>query len=224
MFEASPRSSPASAVTDYIQPTLGHALRVWWAYFWPTTSISFLLGLLLAQVIRLLYENLIANAKPLVLVTKYASYVIHYIVAFFVLRYVLGKTFRGFRLSLVSDAGTSSSQVLKPTLERTLRVWWVFMWRTVLYGLLCFALVLYPMGMFVGIFNPSPLFANLFFLALGTAAGGAIALYVIYSNILDEDVGDFRVALLPRQMPAGAGDPLAAMPIGLAHENRPPSG
>jgi len=30
---------------------------------------------------------------------------------------------------------------------------------------------------------------------------GAAGLFVIYNNILDEDIGDFRVALLPRRIP-----------------------
>ena len=107
-------------------------------------------------------------------------------------------------------ASNVPEQKLKPTFARTLRVWWIFTWRTVVYGFLAFALVLYPMGMFVGIFNPGPLFSTLFFWFLRTAVGGAIALFVIYSNILDEDIGDFRVVLRPRQDAVRASNPLAS--------------
>ena len=215
MFEPLPSSDQASAVDNYIQPNLGHALRIWWAYYWPTTLITLVLGYLLGLVVRLLYENFIFSAKPLIPVTRYGGYVINYAVAFFVMRYVLGKTFRHFRLGLVSNSLDASSRALPVTLERNLRVWWIFTWRTVLYGLLCLAFVLYPMEWFVGIFRPSPLFASLIFLMLGAVVGGAIALFVIYSNILDEDIGDFRVALLPRQIAVPAQNPLASEPAPL---------
>ncbi|MGB2589110.1 MAG: hypothetical protein WBG02_21125 [Candidatus Acidiferrum sp.] len=212
LFEPAPKSDSSSAFRDYIQPHLGHALRIWWAYFWPTTVISFLLGILLGRVVRLLYENFIASATALAPVIKFGGYVINYVVAFFVFRYLLGKTFRHFKLRLIPSGGDPSSKTLQPTMSRTLRVWWAFTWRSVVYGLLCLAFVLYPMEWFVGIFRPGPTFSMLFFSLLGSAAGGAIALFVIYSNILDEDLGDFRVVLLPREVPAQAGDPLAAMP------------
>ncbi|MHB8499463.1 MAG: hypothetical protein ACYDCG_01885 [Candidatus Acidiferrales bacterium] len=210
MFEPPAGTGSVPTLDDYIQPNLGHALRIWWAYYWPTTLIALVSGSLLGLIVRLLYENFIVSAKPLIPVTKYGGYVINYVAAFFVMRYILGKTFRHFRLGLVSNAGASPAQMLKPTFARTLRVWWIFTWRTVLYGLLCLALVLYPMGWFVGIFRPSPLFANLFFLLFGTATGGALALFVIYSNILDEDIGDFRVAVLPRQDVVPGQNPLAS--------------
>ncbi|MGC0775460.1 MAG: hypothetical protein WB543_21175 [Candidatus Acidiferrum sp.] len=215
MFEPPSISVPDSALNDYIQPNLGHALRIWWAYYWPTMVISFLLGVLLRGVVRLLYENFIISANPLVPVVGYGPYVINYVVAFFMIRYVLGKTFRHFRLGLISNADAPSAQMLKPTFTRTLRVWWIFTWRTVVYGLLCLAFVLYPMQWFVGIFRPSPLFSTLFFWVLGTAVGGAIALFVIYSNLLDEDIDDFRVVLLPPQDSVPASSSLASDPAPL---------
>lgn len=220
LFEPAPRSDAAPPVDDYIPPTLGHALRVWWAYYWPTMVISLLLGILLDQIVRLLYENLIVSAIVLRPVMKFGGYVINYVVAFFVLRYLLGKTFRHFKLGLISADGASPARQLEPTFARTLRVWWTFTWRGVVYGLLAFALVILPMGIFFGILTPNPVLLNLFYLALGTVIGGFIALFVIYSNILGEDFGDFRVVLLPRENPAQAGDPLAAMPAGIGQITR----
>jgi hypothetical protein len=40
-------------------------------------------------------------------------------------------------------------------------------------------------------------------------------LFVIYSNILDEDIGDFRVVLMPRQNVVPAHHPLASEPAPL---------
>lgn len=216
MLEPPTGTSSVPGLNDYIQPNLGHALRIWWAYYWPTTLITFVSAYLLGLAIRALYESFVASANLLLPISRYGGYVINYIAAFFVMRYVLGKTFRHFKLGLISNANGSPAQILKPTFTRTLRVWWIFTWRTVLYGILGLAFVLYPMQWFVGIFRPSPLFASLFFFLLGTAVGGALSLFVIYSNILEEDIGDFRVALLPRQIAEHAQNPLVsdAAPLG----------
>jgi hypothetical protein len=215
MLEPPARAGSAPALDDYVQPHLGHALRIWWAYYWPTTLITVVGGYLLGVLVRLLYENFIVLAKPLIPVTRYGGYVINYATAFFVMHYILGKTFRHFRLALLSSGSAFPIQILKPSFARTLRVWWIFTWRTVLYTVISFALVIYPMGWFVGIFRPGALLASLFFLLLGFVVSGALSLFVIYSNILDEDIGDFRVALLPRQSVVLAQNPLAADPAPL---------
>jgi hypothetical protein len=215
MFEPPAGARSAPGLDDYIQPNLGHGLRIWWAYYWPTTLITLVLSFLLGLVVTVLWENFIVSAKPLVPVTRYGPYVINYVVALFVMHYILGKTFRRFRLGLIPKDSAPPAQTLNPTFIRTLRVWWIFAWRTVLYTVLCTVFVTYPMGMFVGLFKPSPLFARLFFQLLGFITGGALSLFVIYSNILDENIGDFRVALLPRPNAVPAHTPLAANPAPL---------
>jgi hypothetical protein len=50
-------------------------------------------------------------------------------------------------------------------------------------------------------------------LTVGIALGGAVGLFVIYSNILDEDFGDFRVCLLPRSEAKVAPATPAANPV-----------
>jgi len=209
MFDPPAGVHAAPAIDSYIQPNLGHGLRIWWAYYWPTTAISLILGYLMGVVVRALWENFIVSARTLVPVTRFGPYVINYVVALFVMRYVLGKTFRHFRLGLVPSGTVGPAETLKPTFVRTLRVWWTFTWRTVLYTVLSIVFVTYPMGMFVGLFKPSPLVANLIFLLLGFVTGAALSLFVIYSNILDEDIGDFRVVLLPRESLVATRDPLA---------------
>jgi hypothetical protein len=206
-------SSPVSAnagLNQYIQSNFGHALRIWWAYFWPTAIISLLLGLLLGMVVRILYERMILSAHVLVLVTKFGGYIINYVVAFFIMKYVLCKTFSHFRLGLVSSADPSATELLPATFQRALRVWWIFTWRTGVYTILAFVFVMYPMGMFVGLFRPSPVVTSVIFFLLGSVIGGALSLFVIYSNILEEEIGDFRVVLLPRESAAPAGNSLAS--------------
>jgi hypothetical protein len=61
-----------------------------------------------------------------------------------------------------------------------------------------------------------PAVTRLIFLLIGFVTGGALSLFVIYSNILDEDIGDFRVVLRPRQNAVTSHSPLAtdAAPLG----------
>lgn len=71
------------------------------------------------------------------------------------------------------------------------------------------------MSWFLNIFRPGIVFTTLFFLLLGTALNGAFSLFVIYSNILEEEIGDFRVVLLPREKASPAQPPLASEPAPL---------
>jgi hypothetical protein len=214
-IESPAKAALAPGPHDYIQPELGHALRVWWAYYWPTTIITFVAGILITFAVRRLYEGFVFSAKTLLPFQRYGAYVVNAIAALFVMRHVLGKTFRHFRIRLVSTQDPAAPEFVKATFARALRVWWAFLWRIVIYTVLAMALVLYPMGMFVGIFGPSPLVAATIIGLLGFVVGAALSLFVIYSNILDEDIGDFRVVLLPREQPVGASQPLATNPAPL---------
>ena len=188
----------SDALKDYIQPTLGHALRVWWAFYWPTTLISFVLGLFLQYGVRWVYENTRVSVKLLRPVLQLGPYVLSFAVAIFIMRYILGKTFRHFRIALLPRGVDNRGQPLPLTFSRTLRVWWTYVWRTTIYSILGWVFVIYPATWFANIFRPGPVFATIFFTLLGALVGGAVALFVIYSNILDEEMSDFRVALLPR--------------------------
>ena len=202
-----PASASSAAPWDaYIQATLDHALRIWWAFYWPTTIIAFVLSLGFGYLLRQLYENTLIPATYVRLAAQISGYLITYTVAIFVMRYILHKNFRHFQLGLVSNLPDSSAQPLAVTFGRALRVWWTYVWRTIAYFLLAWIFVLYPAGMFVGMFRPSPLFSTMFFGLLGFLINAALSLFVIYSNILEEDFADFRVALLPRPdaKPAGA--------------------
>ena len=58
MFDA-PRTPSSEALTpiNYVQPTLGHGLRIWWAFFWPTNLISMFLVIVVNFWLRYLYQN-----------------------------------------------------------------------------------------------------------------------------------------------------------------------
>jgi len=202
-----PHSVPLGSFSSdtYIQPNLNYALRVWWAFYWPTNLVSFVLGMLLHYGVVHLYETTAFPAVIVAYILRIGPYVLTYGVAIFVMRYILSKDFRRFRIALLSTA-VNSPQPLPATFSRTLRVWWIYSWRTLVYSLLGLALVIYPLGMFVGLFKPGPQLANLIFGVLGFLMNAAFSLFVLYSNILDEELGDFRVSLLPH-LPTG--DPFA---------------
>jgi hypothetical protein len=45
---------------------------------------------------------------------------------------------------------------------------------------------------------------------LGLVIAAAVGLFVIYSNLLDEDIGDFHVGLVPRSVGAPVPQPVIA--------------
>jgi len=214
MFEA---PSPASAVPlpdrNYVQPNLGHGLRIWWAFYWPMTVIAGVLVFVLNFWLRRLYEDLILPASLVGPLLKFDPYVLSYAVAFFVMYYILRKNFWHFRIGLLSNRGGEGAQPVSPTFARTFRVWWTYSWRTLVYSAIAWVAVVLPMTWFVALFKPSPLFAQLFFLLLGVIIAGAVGLFAIYSNILDEDIAGFRVCVLPRQPVTGSQPASAPSPV-----------
>jgi hypothetical protein len=215
MFEPpSPAHVGPMPDSSYVQPNLGHGLRIWWAFYWPTTLISGFLTIVLNFWLQRLYEDLALPASLVGPVLKIDPYVLSYAVAFFAMYYVLRKNFRNFRIGLLSNRGGEGAQSLPPTFGRTLRVWWTYSWRTLVYGAIAWVVVVMPLSWFLGLFKPPPIFAAIFFGIVGVVIAGAVGLYAIYSNILDEDIGDFRVCVLPRQAETVSQQPTAtASPV-----------
>src|SRR5947199_3938112 len=144
MLEPLASHTSTSAFDAYIQPTLGHALRIWWAFYWPTTLISLVLGFGFGRILRLIYENGVATANFIRLASQVSAYVINYLVALFVLYYLLNKRFRHFRLGLCSTQTGSAQVAVAVTYARTFRVWWIYVWRTVIYVALAWIFLIYP--------------------------------------------------------------------------------
>ncbi len=199
MFEAPRAAASPSPATDYIQPNFGHALRIWWALFWRTSLIGGILGLGLGLLVRSLYQDGDLPASAVAPVARYGGYFLNYAVAFFVMYYVLHKTFRHFRIALFENWGAANAQILEPTLARSTRIWWTYTWRSAVYTVILYVAGYLPLGVLMGILSVGPAVGN--FLALlfaSIAIPGAAALFAIYSNILDEDFGNFRVTIAPR--------------------------
>jgi hypothetical protein len=205
-------SSPPS-LSNYIQPNLGHGLRIWWAFFWPATLIVAFLTFILNFWLRWLYENTNVPGSLIGPIMKLSPYVLTYVIALFVMYYILHKNFQQFRIGLLSNRGGEGSELLGPTLRRTVRVWWTYSWRTLIYGLIAVFVTAIPRAVFVGLFGWNRRLEVLVATLISIALGGAVGLFVIYSNILDEDFGDFRVCLLPRSEANVAPATPAANPI-----------
>lgn len=196
MFDAPRPASSAAQPSNYIQPNLGYGLRIWWAFYWRTILSS----ILLAAGVNLALRSF-SNNPAIVLLSRYDSYFFYYLSAFFMMAYILRKNFRLFRIALLSDRGGEGSRPLPPTLRRTARVWWTFCWRAVLYRIIAAVAVSFPLGWIMGFLEailPGLATFALISVMVQVILDGAVGMFVIYSNVLDEDISDFRVALLPR--------------------------
>jgi hypothetical protein len=129
------------------------------------------------------------------------------------MNYILRKNFRQFRIGLLSHRGGVGSERLRPTLRRTIPVWWTSCWRTFVYGLIATFVTAIPRAFLVGPFSGNRVLESSVGSLFSVALGGAIGLFVIYSNILDEDFGDFRVCLLPRHSADAAITTPASNPV-----------
>ncbi len=210
MFDAGPTPPVPSYLSNYIQPTFNHGLRIWWAFFWPTTIISAIVGFAIEFGLRVIYEHTNVPGNLIGPVMRFMPYVVSYVVALFIMEYILRKNFRHFRIGLVSNGGGPNAQDLPASFSRTVRVWWTYSWRTVLYRIIITFVATIPLSVLLGIFTRIPtaqaIVRALVMIAIDAGAG----LFVIYSNILDEDFVDFRVCLLPlRKDAANSAAPVA---------------
>ena len=155
MFGApSPLAEAPLAVSNYIQPNLGHGLRIWWAFYWPTTLVAAILTIALNLGVRRLYENSNVPGGLLHWIVKIGPYFFTYAVALFMMYVILHKNFQHFRIGLLSNHGGEGAQPLKATFWRALRVWFTYSWRTLFYRLIAWVVVVLPLMWFLGLFNP----------------------------------------------------------------------
>jgi hypothetical protein len=168
---------------DYIQPNLSHGLRIWWALFWRTTLAS-----------SISYGGPVM-AFHLVL-PSYWSYSVDYAVTLAMMYFILRKRFRAFQIRLVSKS--DRTQVLQPTLRRTFRIWWTFTWRTLVYRIVLSFAMSVPLGFLSGaVAVIYPPLGPAFGVFAGLAIEAGVGLFTIYSSILDEEISDFCVTLVP---------------------------
>jgi len=191
---------PASSVAergDYIQPNLGHGLRIWWAFYWRTVLSS----MAVAAGVDYLMLRRFSHGPATVFISTYGAYLLYYLAAFFMIAYILRKNFRRFRIVLLSNRGGEGATPLPRTLQRTARVWWAFSWRAVIYRIIAAVAVMFPLGWTMGFISallPGPVASALINLVVQMVLDAVVGMFVIYSNILDEAISDFQVTLSPR--------------------------
>jgi hypothetical protein len=193
-----PESRSGEPKDNYIQPNLGHGLRIWWALFWRTTLAS-----------SISYGGSVA-AFHLVL-PAYSSYSVDYLITLAMMYFILRKRYRRFQIRLVSR--NDRSIPLPLTFRRTFRIWWTFTWRTLVYRII----LSFAMGVPVGFLSGAvaviyPPLGPAFQVFVGLAVEAGVGLFVIYSNILDEEMSDFCVTLVPNNPDIVLPDASAPLP------------
>jgi hypothetical protein len=191
------RSSPPQE--NYLQPNLGHGLRIWWAYYWPTSLISFIIIVVLAALLRKAWENDVLSTQVALWANRILPYAVVSAVSMLGIWRILAKKFHAFSIALLPRAAASGTEPLSLSLQRTLRVWWEFIWRNVVYSVILRIAGSIALSLTIGILatlgGRTGAFVSFVLQGLMDAAVG---LFVIYSGILDEEFADFRVTLVPR--------------------------
>ena len=200
-FDAASLERPSPPQENYIQPNLGHGLRIWWAYYWPTSLISFIIIVVLSILLRKAWENDVLSTQVVRWANPILPYVVVAAVSMLGIWRILGKKFHTFSIALLPRAPASGGEPLPRSFQRTLRVWWEFIWRSVVYSVILRFAGSIALGMTVGILASlgGPMRAIVPFVSQ-VLIDGAVGLFVIYSGILDEEFGDFRVTLVPRAL------------------------
>lgn len=200
-------AAPAAGNGQYIQPTLDHGLPIWWAYFWLVTLIARFLTVVSNLGLKYLYENQYAPGWLIRYPIRYGSYAIEIIVGYFVFYYLLHKNVRRFRIALLPKGAmpTDGSGVmpLPATISRSIRVWWTFISRRVVYAFIAYIVVMLPLTWFAALFNPGRVSAGIFFFVAGLVVNGSVSRFIICSSLLDEGFGDFPVWQVFRPGPYG---------------------
>jgi len=211
-FDAS-LESPSPSQENYVQPNLGHGLRIWWAYYWPTSLISFFIIVVLTVLLRKTWENDVLSTQVVLWANRILPYVVISAVSVLGIWRILGKKFRSFSIALLPRASASGGEPLSRSSQRTLRVWWEFIWRNVVYSVILRVAGSIALSMTIGILAAlgGPMRTIVPFVSQ-VLIDGAVGLFVIYSGILDEEFADFRVTLVPRAVvlsAAPAAEPAA---------------
>jgi hypothetical protein len=200
LLNALPIRRASLSVEDYIQPNVNYGLRIWWAYYWPTSLISFVIIGVLSLLLRRAWETDTLSTQFVLWAGRILPYAVMFLVSVLGIYRILGKKFRHFSVALLPRDATLAVEPLPRTSERTLRVWWAFIWRTIAYSLIFRFAGSIALGLTIG-----------FLTSIGGAIGKMVPFvsqvliddvvgeFVIYSALLDEEFGDFRMTWVARE-------------------------
>jgi hypothetical protein len=217
LFNAPSLEGASFPQENYIQPNLSHCLRIWWAYYWLTFLISsFMIGVLMV-LLRKAWENVMISGQVVIWANRILPFVAFFAVSVLSIRRILGKKFRYFCIALLPRDATSGVEHMSRTFQRTLRVWWAFSWRAVVCSVIIRVAGSIALSLPIGILTAmGGMMAVVVPIVSQIVMDGAVGVFVIYSWILDEEFGDFRVTLVPRGALLRAGsaiEPAAPNPI-----------
>src|SRR5437879_12674798 len=91
--------SPSSS---YIQPTLGHALRVWWAFYWRSTLFGFVIVFVISLLLGIAGRAAGLSQPLILLAARVESLVCTFIVTLFPMQRVLLKNYQRFQIGVAS--------------------------------------------------------------------------------------------------------------------------
>jgi hypothetical protein len=97
----------------------------------------------------------------------------------------------------MGTAAGMSAGFLEPTFKRTARIWWAWVWRSVLFGGAAGvfgSLVLSLSGILNHISEKAGQYLGL---ALGLALAVPVGIWV-FQTVLEKDFGEFRIRLVPK--------------------------
>jgi len=104
-------------------------------HHWPTFLIlSFIIGVLMV-LLRKAWENVLISGHVVLWANQILPYVVIFAVSMFGIRRILAKKFRSFYIALL-PRDASGVEPLARSFQRTVRVWWAFIWRAVVYSVI----------------------------------------------------------------------------------------
>lgn len=184
---------------EWITPTFSHALRVWWAYYWPTwliaAAIQFGAGVGLFAMARA--GDLTPDEQTWIL--RVMPFVATAAVGLFVFQYLLTARFGNFRIAIFPATYGENQLSLPPTFAHGTRIWMAFTWRAILFSVIAGFFVTFPLNAIVAIVTFGTMPPLVAAVLVGALLNGGVGLFVMYSSILDEEFGTFSVRLVPRQ-------------------------
>lgn len=187
------------AETKFIRPTLGHALRIWWALAW-RSIVGWLIATGLVACLRLILEG-IFNAR----VATFAVFLVSLGVQVVALRIVLDTDFGDFSVCLLpkrlapapaSEQGLpagergleraatpAASRFLEPSLGHTLTIWWALTWRVFVWA-------------FGASFLAGALISIPQFVILLSALVSCVASVLVLKRLLTKEFRHFRIQIV----------------------------
>ncbi len=119
--------------------SFGILLGIWWAYHWRSflanlafSLLFFFLIILADQVVTMQYGT--SFSEGFYQFTGSINTLIGALISIYLWKYIIGKSFQGYTLTLKPDHKLPDHQ---PTFGMLTRIWWLVTWRTIALILLC---------------------------------------------------------------------------------------